>query len=166
MFCIGPLTACEDRIPSHARHGDCREAVLRILPNDWWLRTWLSLPVPVSPFSFLWFVPFFVTATNFVEEEEDACNQFWFLTLQFQLCHSRSNRTVSSDVVLLEETWGCTGSSVLLHVWWLQACELLLVNQIEVSSILVVVHHWFREYQFRILKAHSMSRHMTCQQTH
>ena len=43
-------------------------------------------------------------------------------------------------VVALEGASGCKDSSVLLHFGWLQGCELLVGNNLDVSLALVVVH--------------------------
>ena len=42
------------------------------------------------------------------------------------------------DVVVLVDVWECTGASFPLSVLWLQACELLVGNQVAVSSVLVL----------------------------
>ena len=45
------------------------------------------------------------------------------------------------DVVVPVGVWECAGSSFPLDVLWLQACEPLMENQVDVSSVLVLPHH-------------------------
>ena len=105
------------------------------------------------------------TATNHSKKKRPVTNCDW-----------RSNPSFTIDVpislclrlhvVLFEGAWGCADSSFLLDVWWLLAWELLVENQVEVSSDLKVVHHWFHASDyFHILNAHSMLRHVICHQT-